>query len=106
MSNILHPNKNEFNALIDEKGVVLVDFFATWCGPCKMLAPELEKLADAMKDEAKVAKIDVDQEQSLAQEYKIMSVPSLLIFKDGTLVDQKAGFAPYPALEQLMKKHM
>lgn len=106
MSNILHPNTNEFNALIKEEGVVLVDFFATWCGPCKMLAPELEKLADAMKDKAKVVKIDVDQEQALAQTYKIMSVPTLLVFKNGELVDQKSGFAPYPALEQLLTKQL
>lgn len=106
MSNILHPSTNEFNALLEESGVVLVDFFATWCGPCKMLAPELEKLADAMVDKAKVVKIDVDQEQALAQSYKVMSVPTLLVFKEGKLVDQKAGFAPYPALEQLLQKHL
>jgi len=89
---IIHGNENNFNDLINDE-VVLVDFYATWCGPCRMLGPVLEELADD-RSNIKIVKIDVDENQALAKNYGIMSVPTLILFKNGNLVDTKHGFMP------------
>ena len=79
-------------------GVVLVDFWAAWCGPCKMIAPVLEEVDAEMNGEVKVVKVDVDNNQATAGEYGIMSIPSLLLFVDGELKAKTAGFMPKDAL--------
>ena len=79
-------------------GVVLVDFWAAWCGPCKMIAPVLEEVDAEMGGEVKVVKVDVDNNQATAGEYGIMSIPSLLLFVDGELKAKTAGFMPKDAL--------
>lgn len=85
-------DQTEFKNLVSEgKGVVLVDFFATWCGPCKALAPILEEVADELKDKAVIYKVDIDQSQTLAQEYRVMSVPTMKIFKNGEVVETIVG---------------
>lgn len=89
---IIHGNEDNFNDLING-GAVLVDFFAEWCGPCKMLAPVLEDLAND-RSELKIVKIDVDLNSNLAKNYGIMSVPTLMLFKNGELVSTKHGFMP------------
>ena len=77
---------------------VLVDFFATWCGPCKMMAPVLEEVALAKQGKAAVYKVDVDQEPELAQRFGVMSVPTLIVFKGGTAAQQFVGVQPKQAL--------
>lgn len=89
---IIHGNESNFNDLINDD-VVLVDFFATWCGPCRMLGPVLEEIASD-RSSVKIVKIDIDESASLAKNYGIMSVPTLLLFKQGKLVGQRTGFAP------------
>ena len=84
-------NKAEFEQ-ITKQGVVLVDFFATWCGPCKMLAPVLEELAEDMNGKMEIVKVDVDQEGDLAMKFGIMSVPTMSVFKDGEAVKQISGY--------------
>lgn len=84
-------NKNEFENTI-QNGVVLVDFFATWCGPCKMLGPVLEDLAKDYEGKATIVKVDVDQDQDLAMQFGIMSVPTMIIFKNGEAVKTLQGF--------------
>jgi thioredoxin 1 len=85
-------DQNEFtNLVLESKGVVLVDFFATWCGPCKALAPILEEVAEEVKDKAVIYKVDIDQSQMLAQQYRVMSVPTMKIFKDGEVVETIVG---------------
>jgi thioredoxin 1 len=74
--------------------IVVVDFFATWCGPCKMLSPILEKFANE-HPEVKVIKVDVDDFTSIAREYGVTSIPTLVLFKDGVIVDKKIGFMDY-----------
>ncbi|MFZ4450605.1 thioredoxin [Salibacterium aidingense] len=88
------------------EGVVLADFWATWCGPCKMIAPVLEEIDSEMGDQIKIAKLDVDENQETAGKYGVMSIPTLLIFKDGEVVEQVVGFQPKEQLEELLNKHL
>lgn len=96
--NIIHGTEENFDSLIND-GLVLVDFFATWCGPCKMLSPVLEELASD-RASVKIVKIDVDENGNLAKRYGIMSVPTMLLFKDGSLISTKNGFAPKELIEE------
>lgn len=85
-------NESEFRELVlKSAGVVLVDFFATWCGPCKALAPVLLEVSEEVKDKAQIYKIDIDQNQNLAREFKVMSVPNMKIFKNGEVVESIVG---------------
>ena len=90
MSNVLYPNKQEFDELIKNEKV-LVDFSATWCGPCKMIGPNIEKLAEENAD-ATVIKIDVDKHPEIAAVYGVQTIPTLIAFKKGQIVNQKIGF--------------
>lgn len=87
------------------QGLVLVDFWATWCGPCKMIAPVLEEIDAEIGDTLKIVKLDVDQNQATAAEYQVMSIPTLLLFKDGNVVDKTVGFQPKEALQAFIQKH-
>ncbi|MBD1381150.1 thioredoxin [Metabacillus arenae] len=87
------------------EGVVLADFWAPWCGPCKMIAPVLEELDQEMGDKVKIVKLDVDENQETAGKYGVMSIPTLLVFKDGEVVDKAVGFQPKEALAELLTKH-
>ena len=89
-------DESKFNEIIS-KGVVLIDFYATWCGPCKMLHPELEELVRRNKDIV-ICKVDVDKYNELSRSYGIMSVPTLVLYKDGVLVKKMSGFMPVDAL--------
>lgn len=95
---IIHLEQENLEELVKE-GISVVDFFATWCGPCKMLGPVLEELAKE-RNEIKFIKVDIDQQENLARQYGIMSVPTLLFFKDGVLVGQSVGFLPKEVLNQ------
>ncbi|WP_445489567.1 thioredoxin [Niallia sp. 03133] len=86
-------------------GVVLADFWAPWCGPCKMIAPVLEELDAEIGDKVKIVKIDVDENQESAAKFGVMSIPTLLVFKDGEVVDKVVGFQPKEALAELLSKH-
>lgn len=102
MSEVLHVNSQEFENVIAQNDVVFVDFFANWCGPCKMLAPSIDKLAQE-HPEVKVVKVDVDQEPSLAMQFGVQSIPTLITFKKGQTVNRQLGFVPYETLENMLK---
>ena len=103
--NVIHIGSEEaFDKLIAGATPVLVDFWATWCGPCRMIAPILQELADQYGDKLIVAKVDVDEHADLAERYRVMSIPALMLFKKGKLVDKSIGARPKAALEQMLNK--
>jgi thioredoxin 1 len=88
-------------------GLVMIDFWAVWCGPCRLVAPIVEQLADDYKDKGlKVGKLDVDTNQKTAVRFSVRSIPSILFFKDGELVDQVVGAVPRPQLEERIKQYL
>lgn len=92
----------DFEEIISN-GLVLVDFFATWCGPCKMLAPVLEELASEYEEKLTILKVDVDEFSSIASKYSIYSIPTLLLFKDGEFVKKSVGFKDLDALKTFIE---
>ncbi|PUB15104.1 thioredoxin [Paenisporosarcina sp. OV554] len=101
---IVHGTDQSFSSEISD-GLVLVDFWAPWCGPCKMIAPVLEELDAEMSETVKIVKVDVDVNQETASNFGIMSIPTLVLFKDGQPVDKVVGFNPKEALVELVNKH-
>lgn len=101
---IINATDRDFDENIKE-GLVLVDFWAPWCGPCKMIAPVLEELDRDIEGKAKIVKVDVDNNQMTAGKFGIMSIPTLMLFKDGQAVEKVVGFQPKAALAQLIEKH-
>ena len=103
--NVIHIDSEEaFDKLMAGDAPVLVDFWATWCGPCRMIAPIVEEIAAQYADKVIVAKVDVDEQGELAQRYRIMNIPTLLLFKGGEIVDKAIGARPKAALEQMLNK--
>ena len=95
MTDIKNLSLDNFdNEISSSNTPVLVDFWAEWCGPCKMLGPILEEISEDLKDKLQVVKVNLDENQDLAMKYSIRSIPTLLLFKDGKLLDTKVGFAP------------
>lgn len=96
-------NEKQFNEEISE-GFAVVDFFATWCGPCRMLSPILEDVSET-RDDAKFFKVDVDENYDLAKSFGIMSVPTVLFFKNGSLVDKSIGLINSEKINQIIDKN-
>ena len=104
---IVHLTDETFDeAIKNAKGPVMVDFWAAWCGPCKMIAPYLEQLAGEMTGRATIAKVNVDENGDLSARFGVRSIPTLMIFKGGRLVDQTVGAKPIEALRSLLERHV
>lgn len=97
--------KSSFQKIINSTTPVLVDFFADWCGPCKMLAPILEQVKEELEEGVKVIKIDVDKNQRLANKYKVRGVPTMLLFKDGRQVWRQSGVLQKDDIVTIIKMH-
>ena len=95
----------KFEDIIKSEKPVLIDFFATWCGPCKMMHPVLEELHEKVGDKARVIKIDIDKNQELAAIYNVRSVPTSMIFRNGELKWRTSGVQPIQTLEQELEKY-
>ena len=101
--NVIHATDSDFNQQVLESDVpVLVDFWAPWCGPCRMIAPALDQLASEYAGKAKVVKVDIDQNQATALKYHVRSIPMLLVFKNGQVQATQVGAVGKPQLAQLI----
>ena len=103
----LKTSDDSFNDdVLDSEKPVLVDFWAEWCGPCKSIAPSLEEISNEMNDKLLVAKINIDENPKIAQEYNIRSIPALMIFKEGRKVSEIMGALPKSNLESWIKENL
>jgi len=98
--------KGSFDAIVNENRPVVVDFHALWCGPCKTQAPILKQVSDQFGDKIRIIKIDVDLNQALASRYQIQSVPTLMIFKNGSIIHKQPGIHTKAQLENILLKNM
>jgi len=103
MSIVTVTKDNFKEEVLEAKGKVLLDFWAAWCGPCRMISPMVDAIA-AENGDIKVGKVNVDEEQELAQEFEIMSIPTLILFKDGKLVDRSVGVIPKPLIQRFVNQ--
>ncbi len=99
-------SNTNFSELLQDSKLVIVDFWATWCGPCRMLSPILDEVEEEMADQISVVKVNVDDADEVAARYRIMSIPTLLFFKNGELVDKTVGAMPKPALVEKIKANL
>ncbi|WP_019178276.1 thioredoxin [Methanomassiliicoccus luminyensis] len=103
--NVIEVTQDSFDAVKKDNSNLIVDCWAAWCGPCRMMGPVIDKLADDYKGKVSFGKLNVDQNQKAAQQFKVMAIPTLLFFKNGELVDQSVGLVPREDIEAKMKKH-
>lgn len=98
---------NEFKSDVENnKGTVVVDFFATWCGPCKMLSPVYDSIGEEMKDKTEFLKVDIDQSMELAQKFEVATVPTVIVFKEGKEMDRLVGFIPKNSLKAKVEEYL
>ena len=106
MSHAVTVTDADFESVVEQNaGLTVVDFWATWCAPCRMIAPVLEQLAEEYSGKARVAKLDVDTNVRTASRFQVRSIPTLLFFKNGKVVDQVIGAVPKQQLEMKFKEH-
>ena len=100
---VLHLNKNNFDETIGE-GISLVDFWAAWCGPCRMLAPVIDELAEKYEGQYKICKVNADEEEELLARYGVMMLPTVILFRDGEELDKRIGIHPLAEFVEMLDK--
>lgn len=105
MAKVLN-NSQFYNKIKNSDKLVVIDFFATWCGPCKMLTPIFESLSNEMSDKVDFGKIDIDRSLEVTQEFNILSVPTMIIFKNGKMVEKMVGFSSKEQLKSKIQAHL
>ena len=103
---IKHVKTSEFDEIMDAAPLAMVDFWAPWCGPCKMLSPAVEALAEQYEGKALVCKVNVDEEPDLARRFGVMSIPTVVFLKNGREFDRKVGLMPAEAFTQVLDKNL
>ena len=103
---ILSLDTSNFTSEVEDGTPILVDFWAEWCGPCRMVAPVLEELADEMSDSVRIGKVNVDNNQQLAIKFQVQSIPTFLLFKNGEVVDRMMGAMPKAAFQKFIQRHV
>lgn len=103
---VVHTNSGSFDKVINQDVPVLVDFWAPWCGPCKMLGPVLEQVEGELGGKAVVAKLNVDDEQDIAIRFGVSSIPTMIVFKKGEAVDRAVGFMSKDRVKAILERHM
>lgn len=103
---IVDVTDQSFSSEVESAGTVLVDFWAPWCGPCKMIAPVLEEIDGEIGDKLKIAKVNVDENPDTSGRFGIMSIPTLMVMKDGEVVEKLVGFQPKEQLMDALNKHL
>ncbi len=104
---IVHTNDESFEAdVLNSEKIVLLDFWAEWCGPCKMIAPLLDEAADQYADKLTIAKLNIDENPNTPAKYQIRSIPTLMLFKDGTVLAQKMGAMPKKDLTEFLETNL
>ncbi|EKE06502.1 MAG: thioredoxin [uncultured bacterium] len=106
MSEVILTDANFETEVLKSEVPVLVDFWAPWCGPCQMMGPVVEQISEELAGKAKVAKLNVDENGVTAGHYKVMSIPTFLVFKGGEVVDQMIGGVPKERLKEMINKHL
>jgi thioredoxin 1 len=101
---VAYVEESEFDTLLSEEKVVVVDFTATWCGPCRLISPLMDQLAEEYKGRAKVVKVDIDNNKPIFKKFGLRNIPAVLIFKDGELAETIVGISPYEKFTEAIQK--
>ncbi|WGV24834.1 thioredoxin [Halotia branconii CENA392] len=103
---VAYVQESEFDSLLSQEAVIVVDFTATWCGPCRLISPLMEQLAEEFKGRAKVVKVDIDNNKPIFKRFGLRSIPAVLIFKNGELKETIVGVSPYEQFSSAVEKNI
>ena len=103
---IIHANSSSFDSVIKDNSIVVVDFWATWCGPCKMVGPIMEQLAQEFDGKVVIAKVDIDEEPDLAERFGVQSIPTIMLFKNGEPVVTDVGARPLAHYQEMFNSNL